>query len=33
MIDISPKLVLEIMNDCARSGDRLRHLRATEAVE
>ena len=33
MIDVTPKLVLQIMNDCARGGDCLRHFSAAEAIQ
>ena len=33
MIDVPPKLVLQIMNDCARSGDCLRHFAAAETIQ
>src|SRR5437016_3620036 len=33
MIDISAKLMLEIMDDRAGGGDRLRHLCAAESVQ
>ena len=31
--DFSPELMLQVMNDRARRDDRLRHVRAAEAVE
>src|SRR4029077_14623547 len=33
MIDVTPKLVLQIMNDCARGSDRLRHFSAAESIQ
>ena len=33
MIDVSPKLVLQVMNDGTGGGDGRRHLRAAETVE
>ena len=33
MIDFAPKLVLQIMNNRARSGDCLRHLPTPESVQ
>ena len=33
MIDLSPHLMLEVMNDRAGRADRRRHLRATETIE
>ena len=33
MIDLSPKLMLQVMNDCARGRDCLRHVRATKTVQ
>ena len=33
MIDFAAKLVLQVMNNCACGGDRLRHLRAAKTVQ
>ena len=33
MIDFAPQLVLQVMHDCARGCDRLRHLPAAETIE
>src|SRR5581483_7663000 len=33
MVDVTPELVLQIMNDCTGGGDRLGHLAATKSVQ
>src|SRR6266508_5141125 len=33
MVDVTPKLVLQIMNDCTRRSDGPRHLAAAKSVQ